>query len=301
MGGQTFNFYGALTVNIDDKLFVGAEYQVNPSSPDIIGFPFKDPGGGAFMDTNATNPAREASIIKINMDNYPGTNDTMYVRICPGDTANMYSLVKSGSYRWDTGETTDTIKVAPIEMQTYMVIADPCGDTVVWKVDASIDTIANPMVICEGDELTLTAPDSAAYYVWDNGIENQTTTYILNESTTLYVATACSTTLSYEVEVLPKVACTELFVPNAFILNSTNNDGLVLYGAAQSLEVEIFNNLGQHIYSNSIQSQNPFAPIKLWDGYIGSRLVQSGVYIYKVTAVYEDNVKVLEGNVTVLR
>ena len=94
-------------------------------------------------------------------------------QICDGEST---SLIATGgtSYVWDTGETTDTIEVSPLETTTYTVtVSDDYGQT----EEASVTVTVNPIptafagedqTICEGDTITLTATGGTSY-IWSTG------------------------------------------------------------------------------------------------------------------------------------
>lgn len=97
--------------------------------------------------------------------------------ICKGDTT---TLIASGgaTYLWDTGETTDSIKVFPEYTKSYSVtISDGLGGGKIASITVSVLTPllyyidTNPNSICLGDTSTLTTypPSDEIEYLWSTG------------------------------------------------------------------------------------------------------------------------------------
>ncbi len=96
------------------------------------------------------------------------------VAICLG---NDTTLTATGgvSFEWSTGETSQTITVAPTQDECYWVdVTDDCGNTArdTVCVEVNDDVQANAGIdqrICIGDSITLTG-EGGSLYIWDTAI-----------------------------------------------------------------------------------------------------------------------------------
>ena len=120
------------------------------------------------------------------------------------------------------------------------------------------------------------------------------------EDSIIYIVTVtdengCTSKDSVKINVISP--CADIFVPNTF---SPNLDGLndlqcVLGECIVALDFAIFNRWGEPIFHTLDQEE-------CWDGTFRGKLVQSGVYVYKLTATLENGVKFEDsGTMTVVR
>lgn len=120
------------------------------------------------------------------------------------------------------------------------------------------------------------------------------------EKSTLYIVTVtdtlgCISKDSVMIKVI--LPCYEVFVPNSF---SPNNDGLndlqcVLGNCIISFDFIIFNRWGEQVFQSVYQD-------KCWDGTYRGQPVQSGIYIYKLSATTKEGERIEKtGNITVIR
>ncbi|AXT62754.1 choice-of-anchor A family protein [Aquimarina sp. AD10] len=108
--------------------------------------------------------------------------------ICLGDSATL-TAVGEGSVLWSTGETTPSITVSPTETTTYSVTITKGGCT---AIDEAVVTVKSPevsigenIIICLGDEVTLTST-KADTYLWSTGETTQSITVSPTESIAWY-------------------------------------------------------------------------------------------------------------------
>ncbi len=121
--------------------------------------------------------------------------------ICQNDSATLIAYGGT-SFLWETGDTTQTIKVSPPETTTYGVtVFDDCGlqDTtsVTVFVDEPMAYAGEDVTICIGDETTLEA-SGGIEYLWSTGETTQSIT-VSPDTTTYYivwVTDICDNTLS---------------------------------------------------------------------------------------------------------
>jgi tRNA A58 N-methylase Trm61 len=116
--------------------------------------------------------------------------------ICNGQSTTL-TATGGASYLWSTGETTGTIEVSPVTTSTYTVTAfsangsESDDDNVTVTVnEMPVADAGDNVVICFGNETTLTASGGATY-IWSTGETtqniivnpNSTTTYSVEVST----------------------------------------------------------------------------------------------------------------------
>lgn len=120
---------------------------------------------------------------------------------------------------------------------------------------------------------------------------SQTTDYILNVTT----PEGCSG--SDTIRIAIKKECGDVFVPNQFSPNNDgNNDFFTIYGnCIVKGKISIFNRWGELIfYTDDIQVG--------WDGNHNQKEVNTGVYIYRIDAAFEDETfQHFNGAVTLVR
>lgn len=99
--------------------------------------------------------------------------------LCPSEIV-MLSTNSSGNYLWNTGETSNSIKVD--KAGAYFVRVkdqNQCyaySDTVDFELDTpiKIQLLDNPSTLCKGDKITLSFTGKAQTYGWSNGMTNDT-------------------------------------------------------------------------------------------------------------------------------
>ena len=158
------------------------------------------------------------------------------ITICPGSSTTI-SASGATQFRWNTGEISADITVAPSETTTYSVIGSDengCDREKIITVfieEPISSTISDDQVICPGATISLNATGGSVYQ-WSNGAIGSAIT-VSPDFSTNYVVTitnnqGCSTTESVNVEIenilavnlgADKVVCgsnfTELIAPPA--------------------------------------------------------------------------------------
>jgi gliding motility-associated-like protein len=101
-------------------------------------------------------------------------------------------------------------------------------------------------------------------------------------------------TISIAVDIL----CDQFFVPNLFSPNGDgNNDSFCFYGTdcIEKFHVQIFDRWGNKVFDSEDRDV-------CWDGSYKSKLMDPGVYVYKVEAyTYQKKILNRNGNVTLIR
>lgn len=137
-------------------------------------------------------------------------------KICAGERALLDAGAGYDSYRWSNGDSSRTILVEkPGTFTVTVVDANGCGGvsqpvTVeVLPLPVAEISPAGPIIICEGDSVTLSAVAGASFYRWSTGAG---TPVIVVRSAGSYTVTAASsdgctaTSAPVEVIVLPRPA-----------------------------------------------------------------------------------------------
>ena len=170
-----------------------------------------NPGLYSVLVTDANGCSASSNLITVNVNLaptatiFPGTN----VTICSGSSVTL-STNSAISYNWSTGAITPTIQVNT--SGTYSVTltgSNGCSATspativtVITSPTAAI-TSSGPTTICQGDNVSLSAPLGANSYLWNTGATTQTITVSLVGSYFVTVgsngcsATSPSTFVSY--------------------------------------------------------------------------------------------------------
>lgn len=199
---------------------------------------------------------------------------------------------------------------SPSATTTYSVTAS--GGTCINGTGAVTVNVTGPPTPTMGDDATICSTSSAeltasggSSYTWSpsTGLSctncpnpiaspNTTTVYTLIISSS---APNCFGTDSLTVFVTGD--CPDIYVPTGFSPNGdNNNDMLFIFGGdVKQLHFVIYNRWGQIVFETKDQTVG-------WDGTHHGKLVQSGVYAYKLTVT--DNKGVLtstSGNLTVIR
>lgn len=219
--------------------------------------------------------------------------------ICSGATNVLTALHPadgSYSYRWSTGETTQSIEVNSAGIYTLILTnAGGCADTAEIEVLAHEQLVAPQIpdtVICvaEREVVRIEAPLGYTAYYWNGGTSSGTYLDVTSPGTyALQVEgeNGCLVSTTFEV----RAYCKELTIPNMF---SPNGDGVGDVWEVSGLEernaaVTIFDRNGQAVF----QSRGYNTP---WDGSYNGRLVPVGAYYYLIIVGDEH----YRGSVTVL-
>ena len=229
--------------------------------------------------------------------------------LCMGEST---TLTTSGggifSYVWNTSETTASISANPITSTVYSVTVTSIDGCL--KSD-SVTVIVNPLptaiagtdtTIDEGSSIQLTSSGGVSFS-WspstgldcDNCADpiaspTQSTTYVV------YLANANGCKDSTFVTITVNAIGDYYFVPNIF---SPNDDGLndILYIGEKGLtEVYfvIYERWGEKVFETTDIAQG-------WDGKFNGREMNSAVFVYVLTGIFEGKEIEEKGNITLIR
>lgn len=167
---------------------------------------------------SVTSAIGECSIsddVVVTVTESPSVNLGEDLTVCSGSELTL-TAEGSGNFLWNTGETSQTITVAPLETTTYIATASVlCGgenlsvsDTIVVNVIPGITLDAGEdITICGTSEVTLTATSSNGDYLWSTGETTPSITVTPSETTT-YTVTSSSGECSLTDEVTVTVSTT---------------------------------------------------------------------------------------------
>lgn len=172
-------------------------------------------------------------------------------------------------------------------------------------VNAGGNLTADPLlIITEGESVNLNVSGGAAY-AWDpvdflscTDCENPVATPLV---TTKYCATditdGCILKACTDVVVLCQ-SNADFVVPNAFTPNGDkNNDEFCLKGwtyCVTDFKIIIYDRWGEKVYEST-------DPEFCWDGKFNGEVLNSGVYVYAISAKVNRETKIKKGNITLMR
>ena len=190
--------------------------------------------------------------------------------------------------------------------------ANGCFNTI--SVETSVDdnyaSAWGDTTVYYGEDIVLYS-DAGGDYTWSpsNGVDCITcpTTTILPPFSTDYIMTSvdengCVASDNAFVTVLPDPG-NILFVPNTFTPNSdNNNDVFFVFGYNLTLvtKLYVFDRWGELVFSR--ENVDPYDLNNGWDGTMGGKILNNGVYAYVVEVQFETGQKLSKmGNVTLIR
>lgn len=245
-------------------------------------------------------------------------------QFCEGDTAIIGSPRPFGAtYLWNTGQTSDTIRVRRSGLYYVEVSINECSYTDSIQINFIEPPIlfAKDTILCFEDEnsdrifhqigVTIQNYDSTARYRYqwfdkDENLVGQDSllsvefggVYLVR--VTVEYANACTSITSLQVE----ASCEpQLFIPSAFTPNQDNlNEEWEIFGRFYSnLRIKVLDRWGMEVYS-ALQKRSD-EQIKFWDGTYKGKKVPSGIYYYEVTYTSPtDKSKIIKqtGTVTII-
>ncbi len=143
-------------------------------------------------------------------------------------------------------------------------------------------------------DLTETPISNFLFDRWGSNFHTLTPS-VLSSNVSFIVSGNDVITAYYIEEVLPPPKAAQ--VPMAFSPNGDgNNDILYVYGGQiESLTFDVYDRWGEMVFSSS-------SPDKGWDGNFNGKKAASGVYVYKMKAVFSDgDIENKSGNITLVR
>ncbi|MDP4266883.1 MAG: gliding motility-associated C-terminal domain-containing protein [Bacteroidota bacterium] len=225
----------SVTVNPNPQFNLGADFTINPGDSAILnptitnGSTYSWSSGEKTKSITAKPTSTTTYTLTSTSPNGCTTTDNVVVSvavssanagpdqtICLGDSATLIGS-GNGTYSWNNGSTTKTIKVKPASTTTYILYVklgtSTYSDTAVVYVNSTtINVAADKPTICNGQTAILTASGGDTY-TWNSGCSSATCN-VSPSTTTTYKVTGtkngCSNTANIIVSVnsLPPVKAT---------------------------------------------------------------------------------------------
>jgi gliding motility-associated-like protein len=231
------------------------------------------------------------------------------VEICPGGSVLLQAPLTMDELVWQDGS--DSVMITAVNDQLYaLTVFNDCGsayDEINVDLDTDIPVVSfDPVMICPGDVLTLDASQPFnAQYIWSTGSSassidiQQPGEYIVTVSTPCLVVSNGTIVESAD----DCAEDTEYYIPNVFSPNGDQVNDVFTIEFSAGTEVisvagDIIDRWGNLIFSSR---QHPFS----WDGTFNGKLMNPGVYVYRLTLVYSNGVKQetqkVAGDITLIR
>lgn len=313
-------------------------WSANPADPSLnlqalSAFPKVSPGQNTTYTVTASNG--NCSVTK--MVDVTVAKATLKVSakqtICAGDPVTITAAgvsTPSGSYEWDSGETTPSITKSPTTDTAFVVtyvfnggkceLKDTAEVDVVKSFSATIQSVPDTNQLDVGTSATLIAvvspPSNLSNYtfVWE---EITVDTKVLPaDGESVDVVPSSNDTVAGEVRYRVTITSPEGCVrvaekvfklifplvrfPNAFTPNGDGDNDrfemIVPQGLAFVERMEIYNRWGQKVFQST-------APDAAWDGMAGGKEAPTGVYAYRVWWRRGDGALQMQakGDITLLR
>lgn len=186
---------------------------------------------------------------------------------------------ESGTYLWNTNETTQQITVGATGQYQVTVTQDKCSasdTTAITFSTAPLVNIGSDTILCKGGGILLNAAFPKSSYLWSTG-STDSSIYAFNPGKyTVTVTNPCGTVQDSMFLFYQNEYC-DLFMANAF---SPGNDLVngVFMPRGRNITVQLFqiyNRWGELVFETNVNDVG-------WDGSYKGELVQEGLYIWKL-------------------
>ncbi len=230
--------------------------------------------------------------------------------LCPGQSIVLTAPQTNDEVVWQDGSSGTSV-LADKEQIYSLTISNICG-VESDQFSLSFDTyqpvidLAPSSPLCPGDEIELNVTQSfPATYLWNTGSILPVLKVNSPGQYSVDVSTLC-TDVHGETEVVTSDTCTAVntfYIPNIFSPNGDNiNDVFTIKFnndiEVHSIQARIFDRWGNMVFqSDGISFE--------WNGEFGNKVVNPGVYVYRVELKYFDNLVertvLLQGDVTLIK
>ena len=228
--------------------------------------------------------------------------------LCPGEFILLHVPSTSAAITWQDGSS-DTVMMADLGQKYSIALSNLCGDVmdeinIRYDDDVPVLQLDSLQWICPGEEVVMDATQSFdALYQWSNGSKLPILKVSQPGHYSVQVTALCGEA-EQAVEVGVSDDCAnEIYIPNVFSPNEDfiNDQWEVFVGSAldvQTVTCTIFDRWGNLVFEKKTM------PV-VWDGMFQGRLLNPGVYVYRISVEYVEGVSVqrqiLSGDVTILK
>jgi gliding motility-associated-like protein len=228
-------------------------------------------------------------------------SDTQF--ICPGKSVTI-SASGGSIYLWNTGDTTSSISVSPITNTTYTVNVSNGVCALYDTALVFVNPIPIPNVCCNqtivyGQSVELSV-SGGIKYLWSppNDICDTCANITVSplQTTTYTVMVTNDSGCAAQTYVTIDLSCGEVFVPNAFSPNETNNAVLYVRGVCiAQMDFLVFDRWGNKVFESQNQDKG-------WDGTYKGQPMNMGTYVWYLKATLRDGTNMeKKGNITLVR
>lgn len=129
--------------------------------------------------------------------------------ICPGEEIIIETEATSGTYLWNTGDTTANLTVNPLDEQIYSVTLTSPGncewtDEISFQSFESTLDLGDDLFICEGESVNLQLTGIYDSVIWNTGSSSNSIT-VSPTQTTSYTATASYMSCTADISIIVNV------------------------------------------------------------------------------------------------
>jgi gliding motility-associated-like protein len=238
----------------------------------------------------------------INVNYYPTIpvnlgNDTT---ICSGGSLTLTCNHPNSSVIWQDGSIDTTFYVSQSGIYSVQLLYNGCVtyDTVqVFMEFMSQLDLGPDLLICEGEQEIISIQNQTGSIQWNTGSSEDF--IILNSGGTYSAVVTNSCGIQTDSIIVESEECfCGFYVPNAFTPNEDEFNSYfnpVFDCIISSYELKIYNRWGEVIFEST-------DPEYRWDGTFHGRIVQDGIYTYKI--IYSSNYSIAEmivGHLCIIR
>lgn len=226
----------------------------------------------------------DSMILDVNI-NKPTASIALPKVLCPDSSVTLDAGTAGTRYKWSTGATTRSIKVATAGYYSVEVYNGACYDStgVAVNSDPITSLVLKDATICLPQEIAIVAPVSGfASYNWSTG--DRTARISVSDTGIYYLTAVTDSGCTYSDSAIVVQKCpSTLFFPTAFSPNDDGiNDVYYFYGSGISdITFRLYNRWGEMIWeTNDIT--------KGWDGKFKGKLLGAGRYFWTISYKLDD-------------
>lgn len=204
------------------------------------------------------------------------------------------------TYVWNNSLNSKTFSTTQPGMVYLQIIKQGCifKDSILLNMTQPLENFPSlDTSICEGDSIFVnySSADNLATYLWNDGISDAFRFLKSDGDWLLEIKSICETkTIKNKIK---QTDCQGIYIPDAF---SPNGDGMndsffVFINEPKTFNLLIYDRWGALIFSSSDYQVG-------WDGKYNGKLLPSGIYIYKFSALTFGNKKInRNGTISIIK
>jgi len=224
-------------------------------------------------------------------------NDTT---ICDGESVELVCNVAGATVTWQDGTTGNSYNASVSGIYSAEFTLNGCTVTdaiVVTVISAPVVDLGEDFFLCEGKFKLLSADNQNGSLLWNTGSSEQSIQVTAAGTYSVVVTNPCGVASDSVVVEMEDCYC-GFYVPNAFTPNDDEYNGTfgpVSDCILDAYSFEIYNRWGEVVF----ETQDPF---QMWDATYKGKIVQDGIYTYKITYSSEYVIaETITGHVVVIR